>query len=277
MGAIASAYCFARDHEYSLRVVWERNRNMGSGFAELFEDLPGAPVIESVPLIRKNTLCLDAWLKLYLDENPETITNPVRRFICSNLYRERGSTRIYQSEFWKRITDGSLIDRLTATRNVYLATCWTFGNRQDYSIFRPRPSISNCINETQSHFDDHTIGVHIRRSDHRECIQTTPVASFLAAMDHELTVDCRTRFYLATDCVETRELLLDRYPGKILRRNADLTRSTYGGMADAVIDLFSLAGTSKLIGNERSTFTSVASKLRSIPLHNPNSYHEPRS
>jgi hypothetical protein len=275
MGAIASAYSFAMDHEYSLRVVWERNRSVGADFSELFEDLPGAPVIETIPLIQKNILCLDAWLNLYLDENPETIPKPIKRFIGSKFCREMGSTRIYQSEFWKRIEDGSLIGLLTSARNVYLATCWAFGDRQDYSIFRPRPSIANCIDEVRSHFDDHTIGVHIRRSDHKECIQTTSVASFLAAMNHELSVDCRTRFYLATDCVETQKLLVDRFPGKIMRRNADLARSTYGGMADAVIDLFSLASTSKLIANERSTFSSVASQIRAIPLHNPNSYHEP--
>lgn len=272
MGAIASAYSFAGDHKFSLKVIWERNRTLGASFSDLFENLPDVPVIESVPLIRKNALDLQAWLNLYLDENPVTVSNPVKRFIFSNLRRERKMTSIYQSEFWKMIKEGSLINYIKSEYNVYLATCWTFGHYGNYSIFCPRPAILRSIEDVRYCFNDFTIGVHIRRGDHKECVLTTPVPSFLAAMNQELTVEPRTNFYLATDCAETKKILLDRFSGKIMCHEADLTRSTHEGMVDALTDIFCLSSTKKLIANERSTFSSVASKLGSIPLRNPNSY-----
>lgn len=110
------------------------------------------------------------------------------------------------------------------------------------------------------------VGVHIRRGDHIRAIEASPIESFYFKMDKELSENRNTMFYLATDSIEVKNSLEKRYNGKIITYNMPLTRTSLTGMYGAVIDLWALSNTSKLIGTKLSMFSKVASEIHGVKL-----------
>jgi len=83
-------------------------------------------------------------------------------------------------------------------------------------------------------------------------------------MKQEILVDSETTFYLATDCKETKMTLQRLFQDRIISRKRDLARGSRAGGRDAVIDLYSLSYTNKLLGSYWSSFSDTAAELRGI-------------
>ena len=76
-----------------------------------------------------------------------------------------------------------------------------------------------------------------------------------------------TMFYLATDDMAEEAELRKAFPGRILsNQERCLRRDSREGMQDALLDLYSLAATRKIIGSYFSSFTDIAADMRKIPL-----------
>jgi hypothetical protein len=109
------------------------------------------------------------------------------------------------------------------------------------------------------------IGVHVRRVDVPASFRRSRVEDFLAILRRVVARRPDARFHLATDDAETERRFRDEFGDRI----HTLEKSTWGaaarssaeGMKDAVVDLYRLARTRAILGNDHSTFSVVASLL----------------
>ena len=141
----------------------------------------------------------------------------------------------------------------------------------------PVSSIRAEVERLAASFGPHTVGVHIRRGDAwtdakgrpRAEYRRSTDAAFIARMDAELAAEPRTNFFLATDCAATEERFCERY-GEIVIVNCNkrfvpsVPKRPKDNQRDAVIDMFALARTRKILGNNRSSFSKMAAGIGGI-------------
>lgn len=109
--------------------------------------------------------------------------------------------------------------------------------------------------------------MHIRRTDNQPAIGKSSTDAFLDSMKKEIAADPDTMFYLATDDMREETRLREVYPDRILsNQNRCLRRDSQEGMQDALLDLYCLAATRKIIGSYFSSFTDIAADMHGIPL-----------
>ncbi len=160
--------------------------------------------------------------------------------------------------------DRSLENLIRDKRSVLLKTWNQFYKADDlnWSIFKPVPELSAIIDEVVSNFTKNTIGVHVRRTDNVNAIKHSPLESFIKAMKSEVIINPAAKFYLATDCRETEKALQDLFQDRIILREKNLIRASKEGMRNALIDLYSLSCTNKILGSYWSSFSETAAELR---------------
>lgn len=151
---------------------------------------------------------------------------------------------------------------------IYASTGLAFCEYSPAYIRRlhPLPHLQRRINDLCTSFDAHTIGVHIRRTDHSTSIAESPDTLFVAAMQRAVEADPATRFYLATDDAALKASLAARFAGRVMVQSCVGTRSDLYGMEEAVVDLWTLARTSRILGSYWSSFTDTAAEIGGIPL-----------
>lgn len=155
-----------------------------------------------------------------------------------------------------------------AAATVYVSTGQAFCDYSPTYIRRLslQPHLQQQVDNLSRSFDDHTIGVHIRRTDHTIAIAESPDTLFEDAMQNALKANPETHFYLATDDPELKQRLAARFPGRIVAQQCRGSRADLQGMEEAAVDLWTLARTSRIIGSYWSSFTDTAAELGGIPL-----------
>ncbi|MBO4800853.1 MAG: hypothetical protein J5545_03210 [Bacteroidaceae bacterium] len=134
-------------------------------------------------------------------------------------------------------------------------------------LFRPQPAVQLLVEALTARFTAHTIGCHIRRTDHQQSISESPLELFTEAMDRELAQHVDTRFFLATDDEATKAELLSRYGHeRVLTADFPATRQSADGIRHALAEMLALAATSCVYGSAGSTFSQIACQLGDIPL-----------
>lgn len=132
---------------------------------------------------------------------------------------------------------------------------------------RPLPHLQERIDSLSAAFTPgHTIGIHIRRTDHVTAIAESPDALFVDAIADAISADAEAHFFLATDDSALKRSLMTRFPGRITAQDCRGTRSDLGGMEEAVVDLWTLARCSRIIGSYWSSYTDTAAEIGGIPL-----------
>jgi hypothetical protein len=119
------------------------------------------------------------------------------------------------------------------------------------------------------------VGLHLRRTDHIKMFsKRTSVAPYLStnekffqAIDREITQGTGN-FFLATDDWETRKIFESRFVGKTIAYNGQFDTSVFRqtSVQDALIDLYLLSKTRKIVGSYYSSFSEFASYVGNIPL-----------
>lgn len=152
---------------------------------------------------------------------------------------------------------------------VYVSTGIAFCDYPSSYIQRllPLPHLQQRIDALSASFDSHTIGVHIRRTDHSTAIAESPDALFEQAIAEAIAADPDARFYVSTDDEALKQTLADRFPARIMSQECHGTRANLSGMEEAVIDLWTLARTSRIIGSYWSSFSDTAAEIGGIPLN----------
>lgn len=243
--------------EKDLKIIWIKNEDLGSRFTELYQQINHAKI--SVELVE-----FESRPFLYSDR---LLNNPRQKAFNTLL-------KVYQRIYFKKVIHASQTAKLKAEgfdfhslKGFDTAYISSWG-RLDHKTFNKTYFIPvDEIKKEIQDFDTPTIGVHIRRTDHQLVIDKTPLDKFISAMDDQLKKEPGVNFYLASDSAEVKSELTRLFGEKVITHSSsNAERSSSKGMHDAMIDLYSLAGTNKIIGTGLSTFTLMASEINGIEL-----------
>lgn len=241
MRVINSGWRLARERQEKLQIIWNCNAELNCPFESLFQ-----PVTE------------------FKITSIHSVADPRKLF-----YQKTARSYLTNEEILAhRNPDGCLDKDYVANlkSNVYIFTWEWFYPSEDYHLFIPTDALQTRIDEMTGRFGPSCVGVHIRRTDNQPAISKSSTQSFIESMQKELDADPDTMFYLATDDMTEEQRLREAFPGRILsNQNRCLKRDSVAGMHDAMLDLYCLAATRKIIGSYFSSFTDIAADMRGIP------------
>ena len=228
-------------------IEWGKDKDCFASFEDLF-----------LPVTGENySFCNRTWYNHHNTRYNLKLPGLLRRFLY---HRQHDSFHPHYH--------GTLHDFVDKHRRVYISTGFALG---DYpldmvNLLRPRPELAEEIDKLVSQFSSTTIGVHIRRTDHKEAIAYSSNEAFIRAMQREIEIDTSVKFYLATDDEDLKSALVKRFAGRIITQRTNCRRDTLQGIKEAVIDLYTLAETKKILGSFYSSFSGTASEFKNIPL-----------
>ena len=112
---------------------------------------------------------------------------------------------------------------------------------------------------------DNTIGIHIRRSDHKEATKRSKTTFFIDKMNEYISNDINVRFFLATDDMETKNKLINEFGSRVITNNiTNYNRNQKDAIQSALIDLYCLSKTKQVLGSYHSTFSQMAATIGKI-------------
>lgn len=239
MRVINSAKVLAGRRNEPLIVLWYACPELNCSFEDLFLPVKGLTI-----------------------HNIHSLKDP-RKLFYQLLSRQRfGNDDILQNK-----TDGTLHEAFfrSLKNPVYIFTWEHFYPSSDYSIYVPTKSLQKRIDAMTASFSGRCVGVHIRRTDNAVSMGKSTTEQFISLMKKELAAFPETRFFLATDDMAEETLLRKLFPGKIISNETrTLKRDSVDGMHDALLDLYCLSATDKLIGSYWSSFTDIAADMGKI-------------
>jgi len=249
MRAIDSALSLASQTDRGLQVFWERNNDLNSRFSDLFKPIRGMKIIECErrPFIFK------------YGSNKNLFTPSFLRVLLGG--------KFFDSLKTKELGDSKHQFEDLSKYKILWFTGFTrfFENKAMYRLFEPIPKIQVKIDEETKDFDEHTIGVHIRRTDNVKAIENSPLHLFKEVMQAELQKQPLTKFYLASDDLDVKLELSEVFKDKLITNFEVVRRDSQSGMERAVIELFSLSRTQKVYGSLWSSFSHTACDIGGIP------------
>lgn len=150
--------------------------------------------------------------------------------------------------------------------NNYMSCYQVYGDFADYEglihkLFTPVKVIQDKIAVYTTQFSQHTIGMHIRRTDNAESIKCSPTEKFIEKADAEIAKDDRTKIFLATDDEETKKLFRQKYGDRVITPDVPASRDSLEGIRDGIVDMWTLAATDIIYGSKGSSFSPMASTI----------------
>lgn len=240
MRVINSAYILAQKKNCKLLVLWKMCDELNCPFEELF-----------------------------LPPTEFNIINFKSNFNIKKLfYQYTAKQRFQNADIEQNKTDGVLhtdfFDRLSSSS--YIFTWEHFYPAEDYHLFVPTNSLLKRIDNIAKNFGEYSVGVHIRRTDNTWAIANSKSDEFSVAIRKELEQFPNAKFYIATDDITEEERLRKEFGSAIISNTSKtLARDSIEGMHDALIDLYCLSKTNKILGSFYSSFTDIAADMRGIP------------
>lgn len=233
-----------------VRVHWMPGKELNCRFGELFMPIHDLVIVEG--MMRTSRLAFRFGR---------------HRKLMDLVGRWRNTTYYYWNENERLEQDVTAIGPIMQRRHAHIISYWRFARAQEpYRSFRPVPMLQDRVDAVTARFDQHTIGVHIRRTDNARAIARSGEELFIRAMDRRIADEPATRFYLATDCADTKRAMRERYQDRIISNDAPLDRGTTAGMQHAVVELYTLAFTRHVIGSFFSSYSTTAAEIGGVGL-----------
>ncbi len=150
--------------------------------------------------------------------------------------------------------------------DVYIACCFRmYPLENSYAAFIPLKGLASKIAEITKKYDLHTLGLHIRKTDHTVAKSASTTEKFIAVIDEGLQKNSETNFFLSTDDVKTKEELIDSYGSKIITQDlTSYSRNDAQAIKEAVVDLYCLSKTNHICGSHHSSFSQTAADIGGI-------------
>lgn len=261
MVAVASGYALAKDLGHAYRVLWNKDLFLGAKFRDLFCPLPDVPVRE---LNWEDSLS-DRLRYPHLWFTRRPLAGKLTEMLRGSVY-----DRVLTSpELHALLVSGrSIAAELQHARNALLFSYEEFhsGAVAFLRCFQPLSDLMSIVDQETRRFGPNTIGVHIRKADRDTVAWNSPLEQFEARMAREAEIDRSAAFFLATDSAESEARVKAKFGPRVLVREKSRSRETVEGMRDAVIDLYLLSRTRKILGSPGSTFSTTAAAMGAIPL-----------
>lgn len=251
---LGSAYAVAEKLKRELIVIWKREVGCNVRADELFE-LP-MQVVE----ISENGFKREPLAHLRSNRIKEKYRGMASRFLeCDDV------ERIKREEGYE-----GLFHAIEKEPIIYLKS---FGpicelDPESYSFLVPGRRVEERGGHLFGQIDAHTVGVHVRRTDHTEAIANSPIALFVERMRAELASDGGTGFFVATDDESVKKELKEELPGVrlIFHEGGIIDRNSKEGLYDAFVEMLALSRCRKILGSYNSTFSLLPSYIGNIPL-----------
>lgn len=258
MRAIDSAVNYSESQKSKLIIYWIRDNGLNCGFNAIWK--PVLFVLDGKGHI------LDFFLYLY------------RRFIgFKYLLKIADKLRLIKvfvdqntgknEEIYGYI---KLENRKARYLFLVIVTCENFFPSSEFrnDLFQLLPEVEELVKKETASFDENTIGVHIRRQDNEISIMNSPLELFEDRMHSEIKECPVTKFYIASDDYHVKNKFEDSplWKDKIMFTKGSLSRDSREGILQAVVELYTLAKTKKIIGSYWSSFSEIAAELGKIPL-----------
>ena len=269
--AIDSALILCQKHKQNLTILWIKDQTLNCSFEELFlipkiEDYEFNIIEytnESPEFYRSN------WFRKIktndIKVNKIIENDKLHKTYSSKKYVDSLSAREMDIIFYSKIQ--KLIKPIFENQKTssYISSCYRLHPiENNYTSFIPAIDISKKIKDTTDKFNN-TIGVHIRKSDHKTSAKYSTTNKFIKAMHHTLKNYPETSFFLSTDNKNTKEDILSEFGDKVIVNEVDsYNRNDSSAIKDAVVDLFCLSKTKKIYGSYHSTFSQFAADLGKI-------------
>lgn len=265
MRSIASGVSLACDLDMDYRVVWLRNWETGALYDEIF----------AIPTLLEHKIECPSALKYNL-----LYSIPRKK----NLYITKLTRRIYDRALYDTLPPLSVMqryDNLSLNRwqamldvnnqikKIFIQAGTDFYDysRQLYrQLFKLRPELAAEVDRVLTQLGDHKIGIHIRRTDNAKSIANSPDHLFETRMQTAIDRCHDVKFYLATDSDDVKRKFVNRFGDRIIYNNNTARRDTLGGIKDAAVDMYVLAGCDSISGSYYSSFSEAASILGDKPL-----------
>lgn len=245
MRSIDAAIALSIAANTKLIVQWHKDPGLNAEFTDLFE-MPDV-------ISRLDTL----------DYNGRFAQ--LRKSTRKRLYRVLFDQYFSEKELMRYIASGGDLTGLVNKKSICIAACNRFYESKFCNIhLKPVSEILDTVSDIIPESKD-IVGVHIRRSDHKVAIDRSPMMLFEKEMQQVINENDNARFFVATDSSETEDSLLRLFPDRIIvHKKSTYDRGDTMAIKDALIDLYCLSRTSKIIGSYSSSFSEEAGLIGGI-------------
>lgn len=249
--AIMSAISLARDIQAPLKIVWLRDAGLNARFSDLFNPLPEIPDVP-VTMIDSTAWCFYGVPRL-------------RNLHLPSLWQKNAFDTILNETILSNIISGTSekelpdVIRSLLRGKVLIQTGLGFyptDDREFQQLFIPTETVRSLLAKRLEKIDQHTVGLHIRRTDNEQSAKHSPLSAFESAMRADLERDPEASFYIATDAPAVFTSLNSRFPSCFCSESSP-TRSTILGMQEAVAELFTLIACPRFHGSYWSSFSDT--------------------
>lgn len=249
MRTISSGIFAATHINIPIFVYWNRTHDCFAHWLDLFQpiEIDGVKLIENTNPIYK----IDSIRNLHL---PKVL----HKFIFDQ--RLYGFSKNYGEDII------SYLNKVEGEKTLIQSCCDLCDHYPVTELFKPAKDVEDKISKIVMGFKSTTVGIHIRRSDNAQSIKSASIDDFKRKIVYEMGHNYRTNFYLATDDVDIKYNLQKEFGDLIISPELETTRSSVSGMKDAVVDLFCLSKTRKIIGSYYSSYSDMAAELGNISL-----------
>ena len=262
---IASAYGLASDLNLKggVNILWNTRGYTGNfKFTDLFD----ITVNDMFVMFEDNARQLpfqNSWFNL-----DESNLSSNQRMIRSISYRKFDQRLVFLKGKQLVIEEQEGIDWALAKLLIYADGIFYAKPRMDF--IRPKPHIIGWIERMKSWFGERTIGVHIRTDPADDSGAgltegSSPEGGVVERMKEEVEKDSRVKFFLATDNQLSKSRLTHLFPDNTFTQNASFERDRTG-LEGAVVDMFTLSQTEKILASRPSNFSQAAAILGGIEL-----------
>lgn len=253
MRAIDSAVSFCAAYDIPLKVYWIRDEQLiNCRFQDLFQPIQNLNLYEldKLPLKLRKGNRSNFYIPSILRKMPWA-AKILGRYEIKDFKNKGGDFKQLYDEHQPLI---------------FFSFSRFFPSEKEYEIFKLLPNVRQMIEKETADFDENTIGIHVRRTDHKIAIQNSPLTLFEQKIEAEISKNNKANFYLASDCSATKKHLVNKY-GSIIRTDSEPgDRTTLAGMYRGVTELYTLSKTTKVYGSFGSSYSRIACELTGIEL-----------
>ena len=253
MKAIDAAVGLAQEANARLHIIWFKDKGLNCRFDQLFRSLE----------LKDVTLKEASWTDKFIFDRPRRKNFHLPRLFQRVLFDDC----IYEHEATQRFYRKFDFLSWAQGKNVYIASCVYFHPqtvRPLFRIFQPIEKIQEQVRTFTDSFSRPTMGIHIRRTDNIASISQSPTELFIEKMREEIGNDEDCQFYVATDSEEEKKRLKDIFGERILTLPRAADRNSIAGMQDALVELYVLSHTRKIMGSMQSSYSETAAQISNI-------------
>lgn len=252
MRVIDSALVLCEKYQIEIKIFWVRDLTLNCPYVKLFKPLE----LDGIYFFDLPTLPYK-YRVLY---NPtHLLGNILKKLMYDKV--------IIHWEFQKLFEEKFQFESLLKYKHVFVSSFSRFySNGSMYKLFKPIDELQQKIEERTKNFSVNTVGVHIRRTDHKNSTIHSPTELFIKVMKEEIKINPETNFYLASDSVSIKQELEREFKDRIMTEYEEVSRESIKGCQEALVDLYSLSKTQKIFGSYYSSFSETAAHISGIEM-----------